>query len=192
MKNILQSLHRCVALPAVAAIMLTLSAGSALAHSEQFTQELTTTLVAPYLGIQKALAADDLRTAQQSAEAFLEALVKAPAEGAAKEETDAMLKPAQLITKASDLAAAREAFLPLTQEFAVLLKHIGTTRDTPLYLLHCPMAFGNKGADWVQADKEVSNPYFGASMLRCGSVKTEIGQEGAQSDKGQVNHQSHH
>lgn len=184
--------HGSITLATAAAIILTLSPGSGLAHSEQFTPELTTTLIAPYLGIQKGLAADDLGATQQSADALLNALAKAPKEGAAKEETDAMLKPAQHIAKAGDLGAAREAFLPLTQEFSALLKHIGTTRGAPLYLLHCPMAFGNKGANWVQGDKEVSNPYFGASMLRCGSVIAEISQQGTHSKMGPADHQNHH
>lgn len=42
-------------------------------------------------------------------------------------------------------------------------------KDT--YLAYCPMAFNDKGAFWVQKGKEISNPYFGASMLRCGEIK---------------------
>jgi Cu(I)/Ag(I) efflux system membrane fusion protein len=45
------------------------------------------------------------------------------------------------------------------------------------------MAFGNSGADWLQADKSVANPYFGASMLRCGSVKSELAVQGTQAEK---------
>jgi Cu(I)/Ag(I) efflux system membrane fusion protein len=39
------------------------------------------------------------------------------------------------------------------------------------------MAFDNKGADWLQMDKDTRNPYFyfGASMLKCGQVIEEIG-----------------
>jgi Cu(I)/Ag(I) efflux system membrane fusion protein len=33
------------------------------------------------------------------------------------------------------------------------------------------MAFGNAGADWVQRGEVIQNPYFGASMLRCGSFE---------------------
>ena len=32
------------------------------------------------------------------------------------------------------------------------------------------MAFGNAGATWLQLAETVSNPYFGATMLRCGEV----------------------
>ena len=29
-------------------------------------------------------------------------------------------------------------------------------------------------ASWLSAEKEIRNPYYGASMLKCGSVKSEI------------------
>ncbi|CAN5155486.1 hypothetical protein BH23VER1_BH23VER1_22650 [soil metagenome] len=32
------------------------------------------------------------------------------------------------------------------------------------------MAFGNQGADWLSAAPAVLNPYFGESMLTCGTV----------------------
>jgi Cu(I)/Ag(I) efflux system membrane fusion protein len=32
------------------------------------------------------------------------------------------------------------------------------------------MAAGNKGADWLQKQKEIRNPYFGKSMLTCGTL----------------------
>jgi Cu(I)/Ag(I) efflux system membrane fusion protein len=37
------------------------------------------------------------------------------------------------------------------------------------------MAFDNKGADWLQTDEDTRNPYFGASMLKCGKVIEVIG-----------------
>ncbi len=41
----------------------------------------------------------------------------------------------------------------------------------------CPMAFDNKGADWLQMDEDIRNPYFGASMLKCGEVVEVIGEK---------------
>ena len=35
--------------------------------------------------------------------------------------------------------------------------------------VHCPMAFDNKGADWLQGTGSIRNPYFGADMLSCGA-----------------------
>ena len=46
--------------------------------------------------------------------------------------------------------------------------------DEALYVMHCPMANNNKGADWLSTSKEVKNPYYGQSMLTCGEVTKEI------------------
>jgi Cu(I)/Ag(I) efflux system membrane fusion protein len=35
------------------------------------------------------------------------------------------------------------------------------------------MADSNKGADWLNLEKEISNPYFGKSMINCGEVTGE-------------------
>jgi Cu(I)/Ag(I) efflux system membrane fusion protein len=39
---------------------------------------------------------------------------------------------------------------------------------------HCPMADSFKGADWLSKKKEILNPYFGQSMLTCGSITKTI------------------
>ena len=36
------------------------------------------------------------------------------------------------------------------------------------------MAFDNTGGYWLSNSKEVRNPYFGNSMLKCGEVKETI------------------
>lgn len=188
MKPIQNSLFALTA----AVIAHALTTGEIMAHSQEYTPELTTALVEPYLAIQKSLAEDDLEGAKKGANDFLEAMKKAPTTGDAKEETDALMAPATSLANASDIAASRTAFQQLTQEVATLIKHMGTTRNTPLYLIHCPMAFNNKGADWVQADKTVANPYFGASMLRCGSIKAEMSAEGTHTGKSTGLHDAHH
>lgn len=165
---------------------------TASAHSDGFTPQLTTALVDPYLAIQKGLAADDLAAAKKGAAAFLEAMKAAPSTGDAKEESEALIAPVKGIAESTDIATARKGLWSLTQEFTTLVKHMGTTRGTPLYLVHCPMAFGNAGADWLRADKSVTNPYFGASMLRCGSVKAEVSPQGTQTGKTESPQGSHH
>ena len=42
--------------------------------------------------------------------------------------------------------------------------------STPVYVQYCPMAKGQ----WLSDEKEIKNPYYGNSMLTCGSVKSEI------------------
>jgi len=73
------------------------------------------------------------------------------------------------LTGAGDIAARREALEPVTHALWRALHRFGTRRSGPVRLFHCPMAHDNTGADWLQLEPTVANPYFGASMLRCGS-----------------------
>ena len=43
--------------------------------------------------------------------------------------------------------------------------------DKKIHLTFCPMAFNNKGTYWLQTRDVVNNPYFGAKMLKCGTIK---------------------
>jgi hypothetical protein len=36
------------------------------------------------------------------------------------------------------------------------------------------MAFDDAGADWLQSGEITENPYFGASMFRCGSEEAVL------------------
>lgn len=42
--------------------------------------------------------------------------------------------------------------------------------EKTIYVQHCPMANNDKGADWLSLEKNIKNPYYGASMLTCGEV----------------------
>ncbi|MCP4253594.1 MAG: DUF3347 domain-containing protein [Candidatus Scalindua sp.] len=39
-----------------------------------------------------------------------------------------------------------------------------------IYVYYCPMA----DASWLQKEEGTCNPYYGSSMLKCGSVKEEL------------------
>jgi hypothetical protein len=45
--------------------------------------------------------------------------------------------------------------------------------NATLFLSHCPMVPGG-GGDWLAANEQIANPYFGSQMLRCGTVKETI------------------
>ena len=72
---------------------------------------------------------------------------------------------------AKTLEEVREAFRNLSQNVISLEKQFGHVSKVTYYLLFCPMAFANKGAYWLQENKETRNPFFGRSMLKCGEVK---------------------
>ena len=77
-----------------------------------------------------------------------------------------------LIT-ADDLKTVRKHFVTLSEQMVFLIKTFQLS-DRTMYIQHCPMANENRGADWLSTEKEIKNPYFGASMLKCGKVKEII------------------
>ena len=55
------------------------------------------------------------------------------------------------------------------------LENFGAASKNRAYLFHCPMARDNQGADWLQGDSSLLNPYFGKDMPKCGRFVKEIG-----------------
>jgi Cu(I)/Ag(I) efflux system membrane fusion protein len=84
------------------------------------------------------------------------------------------LKDSITAPAAKDIAVLRTRFQPITMRLIATQKLVGNTSGSALYVMHCPMAFDNTGADWLQRDKTLVNPYFGASMLHCGAIKMEL------------------
>jgi Cu(I)/Ag(I) efflux system membrane fusion protein len=68
---------------------------------------------------------------------------------------------------------ARKAFNGLSQTMLSLEQSFGHDSDESYYEIFCPLAFNNTGASWLSKEKDINNPYFGASMLKCGEVKQE-------------------
>lgn len=77
------------------------------------------------------------------------------------------------LAQSAGLKDQRAAFSSLTQCLIVAVKSV----DSPMKIdqVTCPMAFGGLGGTWLQKPGEVSNPYFGKSMLRCGDVVQSFG-----------------
>jgi hypothetical protein len=64
----------------------------------------------------------------------------------------------------------REHFKTLSQDITDMVAITGT--KSTLYEQFCPMYDG--GSTWLSTNKEVSNPYYGSKMLKCGKVQREI------------------
>ncbi len=75
---------------------------------------------------------------------------------------------------ATDIAVSRDAFYCLSNAMIDLQKTFGHTGNEEHYLAFCPMARDKAGAYWLQTDKTINNSYYGAKMLRCGSIKQEF------------------
>ena len=140
---------------------------------DAFRQELAR-IVSPYLAIGQALAADDAKAASQAVSDLhrvVESVSGQSLTGKAAEmwtaERRSLSKIAARLAKANDLPALRSAFALLSDELLTLHRTFGLPGSHQLFELHCPMAFDGRGATWLQTDKQVRNPYYGASMLKC-------------------------
>jgi Cu(I)/Ag(I) efflux system membrane fusion protein len=78
----------------------------------------------------------------------------------------------------------REAYEPLSDLLWENLAAFGTGTDEPVRRFHCPMAFDDKGAHWIQPGETTANPYYGAMMLRCGAQNEVL--VGASAEAGHV------
>ena len=75
---------------------------------------------------------------------------------------------------ASEIKSRRTAFDEVGMALIEMVRGHGIDQLGDLYVVHCPMAFGNKGADWLSKVPTVLNPYYGDAMLTCGSVKDTL------------------
>ena len=146
-------------------------------NAPQVTSESLGPVFDAYFALKDALVASDARKAAAQAAEFSAAVKAVPMEGM---DTDLhtvwmrVMEPiantsAGIATK-SNLEEQRKAFAELTEPLFALVKARPTA--TPIYLDHCPMYEG--GADWLSRDKAIRNPFYGAQMMSCGSVKETI------------------
>lgn len=114
--------------------------------------------IAAYLPLAQALADDDDPAAKQSAENL------------AANTTGDLKALAQSVVEAEDIRARRAEFQPLSNALIALVREHGIDAVGDVFVVHCPMAFGDAGADWLSAKPRVLNPYYGDRMLTCGTV----------------------
>ena len=124
-----------------------------VASCSRVEEKVVSTLLSNYVNAQEALAADDLAAAMVAFTAI------------AKATESEMAKIGIEISQTRNLETARS-------KFKVISEHIVEMELPDGYIVaHCPMADKGHGADWVQQEGDIANPYFGAAMKGCGSIK---------------------
>ncbi len=76
-------------------------------------------------------------------------------------------------SESKKLQALRTAFVQVSENISEILDSFGFSGNSRLYLLSCPVAFGWKGASWIQEGKVTMNSYMGSAMPGCGKVVKE-------------------
>ncbi len=77
------------------------------------------------------------------------------------------------LIKESDIENKRMSFQIVTSDVYDLIRTVKYDK-AKVYLQHCPMAFKNKGADWLSNSSEIENPYLPKMMLDCGEIKDSV------------------
>jgi hypothetical protein len=123
--------------------------------------DLPAALVDPYLQAQVALSADQF----DGVAAHGEAIAKAAA--TLGPEAEGIVARAKKLAAATDIAAARTAFGEVSTALTEYAEKTQSGFGPDVRLAYCPMV--NK--PWLTRDQTIRNPYYGASMLTCGSFK---------------------
>ena len=131
-----------------------------------------------YMGAGEALARDDHAEAVKSFRQLVSAVGQVDV-GKLDETTrnswnlayEAILTASRKAIDTKDRAGIRVHFRDVSNSVLSFGREFEQALKKPLYKVHCPMAFDDEGASWLQADKKVANPYYGAEMLRCGTIK---------------------
>jgi len=76
---------------------------------------------------------------------------------------------ARHISEVKELAHQREHFANLSKNMYTLAKSAKLSGQ-PVYEQYCPM----KDAYWLSNETAIKNPYYGSSMLTCGTVKDTL------------------
>jgi hypothetical protein len=117
-----------------------------------------------YVQLRKALTASDPDDAKAAAALLSDHL---------DEEQTELEAVASGIANTDELEMQRRLFWELTSKIEPLFRD--GREGGRFYKIHCPMAFDSKGAYWFSLSEEVTNPYYGDKMLRCGAVEETIG-----------------
>lgn len=125
-------------------------------------------VLAEYLVIQEALAADTIDGVEEAAMAIRSAAANLHPGHATGEHAahfanirQDLLAACERLLSEADIASIREAFKELSRPVSMWAT---MAKPSHTRVMYCPMA----EAGWVQRGSEAANPYYGAKMASCG------------------------
>jgi hypothetical protein len=123
--------------------------------------EMSRAVIDPYLKIQEALASDTMDGVKQNAG---EVATAASSLGAPAMKIDTA---ALTLASAADLEHAREQFGTLSEAIDTYMTGLKLKAPDGVKVAFCPMV----RKPWLQSASTIDNPYFGKSMLTCGTFR---------------------
>jgi len=154
-------------------LALACAAAASMATSAQGAGQAMDEILAHYVKIQQTLAADSSVGVKAEAQAIAQkadALLKRNVSPDGK-KPDEFKKILEEVRKGApkfnsdDIKQARKAFGELTPPLVRYVNEFEAGKGK-YHVAHCPMI----KKDWVQADEKIRNPYYGKSMLACGTI----------------------
>jgi Cu(I)/Ag(I) efflux system membrane fusion protein len=137
-------------------------------------------LVSAYLIVKDALVATDSDQAAAAAKTLKTKLEEVNAASLPdnvntywQEQLEGLQFHTQKIISSEDTEVQRVQFGFLSDLIIDAVLALGTY-EQDLFVQHCPMAFDDQGADWLSAEEQIRNPYFGDKMLKCGLVEQDL------------------
>lgn len=122
-----------------------------------------------YLTLKNALVADDSDNASKAATYFLKSASLIDYKVLSEGNLDLLRKDASKIEDSRSIEVQRETFNHLSKNMIALSQKFKLA-DQSVYIQYCPMA----KASWLSAEKKIQNPFYGSSMVNCGTVKAEL------------------
>lgn len=176
-------------------------ADAAAAASSAQADPLARTLDA-YLAAQEKLASDQLGGVADHARSFssaFDALTALAPEGdphrwhSRSDAVRTTSQAARSLAQASTLADAREAFAILGAAYLSVLEATGAPAGYDLRPMRCGMFAGApEGGVWIQRTGPTRNPFFGSSMLTCGSDRASAIGDASPTPDASSHGDSHH
>ena len=155
---------------------------SSEALNQQAIRETLLPLFNNYLSLKNALVDDDFEKSKEIAKLLTTQLKGVDMEtfaGQSHEEwmqrSAEIAKALQVMEDATTIGYLRRQFKLISDQFIMLAVTFGPF-EKELFIQHCPMANDRLGADWISGEEKILNPYFGHSMIGCGSVTKTIRQ----------------
>ncbi len=153
---------------------------------DHFREEFNGSIKA-YFSLVESLVEEKADVARELSRRFAESLGGLPirnespkAQSFWNKHSPGLLSNLSKIREPGDMEGLRRVFEAISEDFSRLVMAFGHSLGQDVKLYHCVMAFGGRGAYWLELGENKTNPYFGRTphkgqdMLKCGELQETI------------------